>query len=126
MSVGLRICIQIAFEKARKYKILYNTLSLPCFLIPVVLSSISETLILYPVVNTVLLVILAFLNAISSFFNFGKTSARHYEYQNRYSELSDEINTEMAKRKKYRISVDVFMERIKLCVANLNRTAPNL
>jgi len=52
-------------------------------------------------------------SGIGMFFNFGKKEHTHFEYANKFFELSNEIESELSKPKRMRVACDVYMEKIK-------------
>jgi len=113
-------------RSGQKYKRLYAIFGVPATLIPIVMSGMTNQLEAYPLVQSLLMVTTGALVGISTFFNLGKKFAKHFEYQNRYDELSREIEKELKKPKKARLACDIYMERIYMKYSSLNARAPNV
>jgi hypothetical protein len=109
---------------ARKLYVLFN---LPTIMTPAVLASTQEEFGRDGMLSEkMVLVGSAVFAGISSFMNFGKVSARHTDFGQKYEELHDKITFELCKPKKYRVQCDVFLERIMQQYLSLNKTAPDL
>lgn len=106
-------------------KFLYRLTAIPMIIIPMVLSTFdshfnhgSEHIRIW------MLVILSIFTGIQSIINFGQRQQHHKEYSNKYNELAVIIETEIIKKKKHRMQVDVFTESVKNSYLNLNKNAP--
>lgn len=111
----------------RKYKICkikYGICSIPAITIPIVVSSLNSTISCDGLENSILMMITALFTCINTFFNFGKRQEKHEQYSNKYFELANEIETELSKPKRHRISCDVYMEKIKQKYNFLHATEP--
>ena len=109
--------------KGRRTKKLYAILGVPATLIPVIMSGLTS-LNVDPIVNSLMMVTTGTLIGISTFFNLGKKFSEHFEYESRYDELAKELEKELCKPKAFRISCDVYMERIYMKYCSLNASAP--
>ncbi len=123
-------CYQLANDHhkgMKRTKLRYTIFGLPSMLIPLVIggtgSYIDER---YDWVRSTALIVTAINSGILQFFNFGQKSSNHNETSGKYSELGDLIKLELAKPEKFRVSCDVFMERIFVKYQNINSTAPVL
>ena len=113
-------------RKGKLFKKLYMTFGVPSILIPIVLSGITEEIKHHPLLNSMLLMSAGIISGISGFFNFGRKYQEHFEFENKYSGLSQEIENELTKPKKNRVAVDVYLERVRLKYCNLNNHAPDV
>ena len=57
---------------------------------------------------------------------FGEKQSRHNAAAGRYCELADMIKMELSKPRTFRVSCDVFMERVFVKYQNINNYAPPL
>ena len=105
----------------------YTVFGLPSMLIPLVTGGIGSYIpVEYEWISSTALILTAINSAIIQFFNFGNKQNKHSEVSNRYTELAGMIKIELAKPKTFRISCDVFMERITVKYQNLQKSAPDL
>tara|TARA_R110000744_G_scaffold144468_5_gene256581 strand:+ start:181 stop:672 length:492 start_codon:yes stop_codon:yes gene_type:complete len=110
---------------SRKAKKKYNLLAIPTIILPLICSIIIPKIEKNKdIINSVLLCMIGILNGLSTFFNFGKKMIIFNEYSGKYTELSNIISLELAKPKKYRIDLDVFLERVTLKKQQLDSSAP--
>lgn len=58
-------------------------------------------------------------NGIYGFFKFGQRSTQHYMYSAKYSDIITDIDTELIKKKQFRINADLFVATIKMKYDNL-------
>ena len=113
-------------RKGKLFKKLYMTFGVPTILIPIILSGITEEIKHRPLLNSMLLMSTGIISGISGFFNFGRKYQEHFDFENKYNGLSQEIETELTKPKKNRVAVDIYLERIRLKYSNLNNHAPDV
>ena len=93
---------------------LFNILSIPPIILPIIMSGLTDVFKDYPLVNTFCFITVGVLSALNSFLNLGKLAQENFEYESKFTELVNDINLELVKPKKYRIACDVFLERITL------------
>ena len=72
-----------------------------------------------------LLLLSGMLSGVNMFLNFSKKEQLFGEYSNKYKELQTIIEFQLTKKKRYRLDVDVFSERIKQVYLELNKNSPN-
>ncbi len=113
-------------ENARnRCKCRYTLFGLPSMLIPLITGGIGSYITVeYEYVRSIALIATAVNTTIVQFFNFGQKQSRHNESAGRYAELADTIKMELSKPVMFRISCDVFMERVFVKLQNINSTAP--
>jgi hypothetical protein len=117
-------CHDIAAHSA---KCKYTASQLPTIILPLVISTVQPYLVSgYEPVNSAAMLCSGVLAGLSTFFNFGKKMQQHNEFAARYRELADTVTTELAKPRKYRVQLDVFMERCTTKKTQLDREAPML
>ena len=103
----------------------YNLLAIPVIILPLICSIFINRLDKNKdLINSVLLCMIGIINGLSTFFNYGKKYMEFNEYSGRYTELSNIISVELSKSKKYRMALDVFLERITLKKQQLDSNAP--
>ena len=111
-------------RKGKLFKKLYTIFGVPTMLIPVVLSGLTDQLHEYKLTQSLLMIATGVLSGISQFFNFGRKYQQHFDFENKYSGLAGDIETELVKPKAFRIACDVYLEKIRLLYSNLNDNAP--
>lgn len=115
--------------KGRSFKKKHEWFGLPATLLPIVYSPIAGLLAGEPgteIASVVVLVITGILSGIHTFFDFGRKSQKHFEYEARYSDLYTTIIVELSKKRELRIKVDRFVEMIQSKIDNLGANAPLL
>ena len=121
-------CDQISkmFNSAsRRSKKKYNLFAIPTIILPLICSVVINRLDKNKdIINSVLLCIIGILNGLNTFFNYGKKCMEYNEYSGKYNELANIISVELSKQKKYRIDLDVFLERVTLKKQQLDSSAP--
>ena len=82
----------------RYYNRVYNCLSIPCVIFPLILTTLEKTEMSAdnPMIITVGLTIVAALNGLSSFINAGSQCKQHGATENLYSNLANEITITLA------------------------------
>ena len=75
-------------------------------------------------VSTIGFTLTSICTAVLSYFEFGKKSDERYKAAHKYESLVMEIDTELAKKRQYRMPADVFMTQTKLQFNTLNATSP--
>ena len=108
-------------KKSRNFHILF---SIPCMIIPVVAATLNE-ITTQTSISSILMLSSSLCNIINGFFNFGKKTQQHFEFSTKYSELADEISTELCKPRKHRIDCDLFLQKITMKRNDINSRRPN-
>jgi len=111
------------------YKKLRQKWGLPSILLPVTMAPISAVFaetnwIKY--VNMVSFVSVALLSGVDSFFSFASRKEKHFNHSCRYAELSTFIDSELFKKKAFRIQADVFLTEVRMKLDTLTTTAPTI
>ena len=75
-------------------------------------------------VSTVGFTLTSICTAVLSYFEFGKKSDAAYTAAFKYEGLAMDIDTELAKKRQYRVPADVFMTQTKLQYNTLNTSSP--
>ena len=68
----------------------------------------------------------ALFSAINSFLNYNQKYQKHLDYAARYADIITDIEYELAKQRKFRISPDVFLTKIRLKLDYLKQNAPDI
>jgi hypothetical protein len=113
-------------SKGASNKIKYATFGIPTILIPIILGGFSSVFPCHSLVYGVAMMCSGAISAVNMFFNFGRKSEVHYNFACMYFELSNEIESELIKPKKFRMSCSVYVEKIKHKYNNLLKQAPAL
>ena len=112
-------------QARRRSKCKYTLFGLPSMLIPLVTGGLGSYIQPdYEWIQSAALIVTAVNSGILQFFNFGEKQNRHNEATGKYSELADAIKMELSKPINFRLSCDVFMERVFVKFQNINATAP--
>ena len=98
--------------KAKQTKLKYSIFGVPTILIPIVLGGVSSVIPCHSIIYSVGMMLSGLLSATSMFFNYGKKTEEHFNYGNKFFELSNEIDSELCKPKRHRIDCSVYMEKI--------------
>lgn len=117
-----------AYDTAsRSAKKKYTRYALPGVVVPIVMSVVSPHLPQdYSYVDGIALAGIAVLNGLNTFFNFGKKFSNYNEFSGKYADLAGYIDVEMSKPKRFRVALDVFLERVSTKKAFLDNNAPFL
>ena len=110
--------------KARVMKKRYTALSIPAIVLPLVLSGFSTVLQTHPLVISGTLMVVAILSGMNGFFNLGRLTQAHYNYEGLYGDLALSIESEMCRPKKARLACDVYLERTRCNISKLDLAAP--
>jgi hypothetical protein len=68
------------------------------------------------------LIVSCVLNAIVGFFNFGQRAEKHFATQLLYEMLERELNVEMAKKRRFRLAVDVLMVKAMMRLGSIRQS----
>jgi hypothetical protein len=121
-------CIQLSDDHdraMRRSKCKYTVFGLPSMLVPLIAGGISEYLTEETEwVRSAALIVTAVNSGIMQFFNFGSKQSQHNESAGRYQELADMVKMELSKPSAFRVSCDVFMERVFVKYQYINSSAP--
>lgn len=112
------------YRTGKKQQKLYDILSIPPIILPIIMSGLTDVSKEFPLVNTFCFITVGVLSAMNSFLNLGKNSQENFDYESKFTELVNEINLELVKPKKYRIACDVFLERVTLKYNQLVKDEP--
>ena len=114
-------------QASKSHKKKYIRYSVPAIVLPIVFGAVSNFIpAQYEFVQGIALSVTGILTGINTFFNHGRKTEKHNEYSGRYSELAGFISTELCKPKKFRVQLDVFLERVTTRKNDLDNHAPML
>lgn len=123
-------CIELSKQHAqasKSNKKKYIRYSIPAIILPLACGAVSSFIPPeYEYINGITLSLTGILTGINTFFNHGKKTEKHNEFAGRYAELAGYISAELCKPKKFRIQLDVFLERMTNKLNDLNNSAPML
>ena len=111
-------------KKSKSNKFYFVLFGVPSVLIPIILGAVSSVFPCNSIYYNFGVMCSGLLNGINIFFNFGKQEQQHLMYMNKYFELSNEIDSELSKPKRFRNACDVYIERIKQEYNNLVKHSP--
>lgn len=112
------------FRKGEKNKKLYLSFGIPSTILPLIMAGLTGIVPVDPIVVSCLMMFAGILTGVQNFINFSKKSQVHFEFENKYSQLCLEIDSELCRPKIARCACDVFIERIKQQYHSLNQQAP--
>ena len=115
--------------KGRSFKKKHEWFGLPATLLPIIYSPIAGLLADeegVEVASVAVLIATGILSGVHTFFDFGRKSQKHFEYEARYSDLYTTIIVELSKKRELRIKVDRFVEMIQSKIDTLGANAPLL
>ena len=112
------------YIKGKRTKKINNTLNVVTILISLSSSIFKTELDKIPLLSHSIMYMTSALIGITSFFNLSKRQEQHFQYEQKYKELSNEIDKEMAKPKRHRIACDVYLQKIMSEMNKLDSSAP--
>jgi hypothetical protein len=109
----------------------YYRLAIPSIFIPFIMTLVSQNLYTGTndpahIVDGVMFMATSILSSLSLFFNYNQISEEHFQISARYTDISNRIDSELARRRRFRTPSDVFITELKGNIENLGETAPNL
>ena len=111
---------------SRKNKYRNLGLSIPCFVVPLILSGVTPFVVGMVYVNTIGMTSVGILSGINAKMNYGHLQELHNTYACKYADLSMEINKIMVRKKRYRECFDIILERITNQKRHLDDSAPDI
>jgi hypothetical protein len=112
--------------KAKAFKCKYHLFGLLNLFLPLMLATATPFIGEYHMMYQALLFVVSLNAAIISFFKLETSYARHNEYENKFLEFVDDIQSELARPKRHRLACDVFVERAKNQHNKLISSSPDL
>lgn len=110
----------------------YYRLAIPSIALPFGMTFFSQLFYngnaLEPVniINGIAFMTTSILSALSLFFNYNQLSECHFQTSARYTDISNRIDSELARRRKFRTPSDVFITELKCRIESLGDGAPQL
>jgi hypothetical protein len=112
-------------------KVRYYRLAIPSIIIPFIMTLVSQNLYTDNqnpghIVDGVAFMATSILSALSVFFGYSQAYEQHFQFSARYTDISNRIDSELARRRKFRTPSDVFITELKCKIESLNDSSPNL
>lgn len=109
----------------------YYRLAIPSILLPFIMTLVSQNLYTGTndpahIVDGVAFMVTSILSALSLFFNYNQISEEHFQTSSRYTDISNRIDSELARRRKFRTPSDVFITELKSRIESLGDNSPTL
>ena len=114
-------------RKGKRMKLLHAIWCLPTVVIPVAiapLTTILKSSTQFENLEMAALCISGVFGAVTTFYNFGGSSERHFSYSAKYSDLVTDIKYQLSKPRKFRSPCDVVTLRINMLYDSINNNAP--
>lgn len=111
---------------SHKNKKRYVLTAVPSMLLPLVLANTSVMLPGVPYLEPIGLTCVAAINVFQTILNFGKKSEVHNTFSGKYALLASYIDKTLVRKKAFRSSFDVILERVTMMKTNLDDSAPYL
>lgn len=122
-AIDIKLNISKHHKLGKKNKHCHIIFSTPSILIPIILSGLT-TIITNPLISSLLLILSGTTSGLCAFFDFSARSIEHHDFENRFINISMEIELELSKSKKDRVAVECFAERIYQQVMSAKVNAP--
>jgi hypothetical protein len=121
---------QIHQESGYVVKTRFYRMSIPSIVIPFLMTFLSQNIDensqTMKLINGAMFMMTSSLSALVMFFNYGTLFEQHFQYASRYSDIVTRIDSELARRRKFRTPSDVFVTEIKDRIENLNDGSPTI
>jgi len=109
----------------------FYRLMIPSIIIPFIMTLVSQNLYQGTndsahIIDGVMFMLTSALSSLVMFFSYGQLYEQHFQFSARYSDLVTRIDSELARRRKFRTPSDVFITEIKCRIENLNDSAPEI
>ncbi len=109
----------------------YYRLAIPSILLPFVMTIVSQNLYTGTndpahIVDGVAFMTTSILSALAMFFNYNQISETHFQTSARYTDISNRIDSELARRCRFRTPSDVFITELKCRIESLGESSPTL
>jgi len=106
----------------------YYRLAIPSIILPFVMTIVSQNLYSGPndsshIVDGVAFMVTSILSALSMFFNYNQICEEHFQTSARYTDISNRIDSELARRRKFRTPSDVFITELKVRIESLGENS---
>ena len=109
----------------------YYRLAIPSILLPFIMTLVSQNLYTGTndtshIIDGVAFMVTSVLSALSLFFNYNQIGEEHFQISARYTDISNRIDSELARRRRFRTPSDVFITELKSRIESLGDNSPNL
>ena len=107
----------------------FMRLAIPSVIVPFAMGFISQVT---PdtkrssIVDGFMFMLTSGISGLSALFNYGQRYEQHFSYSSNYSNISSRIESELSRKRKYRIPAEIFITELKCTINNLNDQAPEL
>ena len=109
-------------RKKRFHKV-FGTLSV---VVPIIFTGLSQSEINTGWINTLGFCLTGIISGLLAFYGFDGLTERHFEYESKYDDYVQQIESELCKPRKNRVACDVFLKEMQLKLGTLNAGAPDL
>jgi hypothetical protein len=109
----------------------FYRLAIPSILLPFAMVLVSQNLYNGTndpahIVDGVAFMLTSILSSLGLFFNYNQVSEVHFQTSARYTDISNRIESELARRRRFRTPSDVFITELKCHIESLGDNAPQL
>lgn len=109
----------------------YYRYALPSIILPFIMTLVSQNLYngtndVSHIIDGVAFMFTSILSALGLFFNYNQLSESHFQTSSRYTDISNRIDSELARKSKFRTPSDVFITELKCKIESLGEGAPTL
>lgn len=109
----------------------YYRLAIPSILLPFIMTLVSQNLYTGTndtshIIDGAMFMTSSILSALTLFFNYSQISEEHFQISSRYTDISNRIDSELARKRKFRTPSDVFITELKSRIENLGESSPPL
>lgn len=109
----------------------YYRIAIPSIMLPFIMTLVSQNLYNGTndpshIIDGVAFMLTSILSSLSLFFNHNQISEEHFQTSSRYTDISNRIESELARRRRYRTPSDVFITELKGRIESLGDNAPTL
>jgi hypothetical protein len=101
--------------------------SIPAVVLPFALANASLFLpSSLTAVEPIGLTLVGIINGLQTLLNFSKKTETHNIYAGKFSQLASDITTQLTRGKRFRVALDVYLERVTTRLRDLDENAPML
>ena len=114
----------------------YYIITIPSIIIPLVVGFVTQVIpeadlddCNKPVterINSAVLMFSGILNGLMALFDYSGLYEKHFQTSARYNDITNRIESELARKKKYRVPPDVFTTEMKCQIDNVNDSGPEM
>ena len=107
----------------------YYRISIPTIVIPFLMTFLSQAIPegkALTITNGVMFLLTSAFSGLRDLFGYAQLYEKHFSYSAKYSDISTKIDSELYRKKAFRIPADVLITEIKCKIDNLTDNAPEL